>query len=166
MQIEITRRAYLPEVTLGELKLGSLSLFTLERPWIMNPKGPGGMLSQSCIPDGTYEVRPHNSTQHPNTYALVNEQLGVFYQSTPAECGPADARRWGRTTILIHVGNTVEDVIGCVAPGQRCGVVNNGYSVFESGAAMTRLRMLLGSEANHSLTVRATSGTQDRTRPV
>lgn len=158
MQLDLIRYAYLPDVTLGRLHVGNLDLFTLERPWIQNPEGPGGALSVSCVPDGTYAIQPHNSLKHPNTYALTNELLGVFYQATPPECGPVDARLWGRTTILMHVGNTVEDVIGCIASGQRCSVVNNKFSVFESGAAMASLRALLGSD-NHSLIIRASTGT-------
>src|SRR5690606_41150400 len=55
------------------------------------------------------------SSDLPNTYALVNEALGVYYQQRPA------GQTWGRTAILIHVGNFVSDVIGCVAVGMSHG---------------------------------------------
>lgn len=143
MNVLLERFAYLPTVTLGWLIAGDLRLATLERPWIPNPDGPGGKLSQSCVPDGHYTIRPHHSQKFPNTYALVNEALGVYYQTRPA------GQTWGRTAILIHVGNFVADVIGCVAVGMSHGGTT---SVSQSRVAMDRLREVLGRD-NHYLTI-------------
>jgi hypothetical protein len=82
-------------------------------------------------------VRPHHSARFPNTYALVNEALGVYYQTRPA------GQKWGRTAILIHVGNFVTDVIGCIAVGTG----HDSYSsVVSSRVAMDKLRAALGNE--------------------
>lgn len=153
MVFEIERRAYLPTVTLGVLTIGTLSLFTLERPWLKNPAGLGGVPRQSCIPDGQYSVRPHSSVRYPDVYALVNHSNGVYYQTLP------QGQSWGRTAILIHIGNMVENVIGCIAIGMRYGVVNGQHFLFESGKALDLLRGQLGKTDYHSVLIRPTRGT-------
>lgn len=139
----LNRFAYLPLCTLGWLTFGSARFATIERPWLPNPDGPGGKLSLSCVPDGEYTLIPHTSQRFPSTYALIGESLGVYYQQRPA------GQAWGRTAILIHVGNFVTDVIGCIAVGLRHG----GDCVTNSRDAMDRLRAVLGRERHH-LTIR------------
>jgi hypothetical protein len=147
---ELERFAYLQTVTLGWLHFGPLTLATIERPWIPNAEGPGGKLRESCVPDGTYNLIPHSSDNFPNSFALINEGLGVYYQARPA------GQSWGRTAILIHTGNFVSDVVGCIAVGTRHGGIT---SVTESRIAMARLRDVLGRD-KHTLTIRP-QGTQE-----
>jgi len=150
MNISLERFAYLPTATLGILRAGSLRLATIERPWLRNPEGPGGKLSMSCVPDGVYSVIPHTSQKFPNTYALINESLGVYYQTRPV------GQAWGRTAILIHSGNTSADVIGCIAVGIR----HSGVTfVTDSRIAMDQLREVLGRD-KHTLTIQP-AGTQE-----
>lgn len=146
MHLILTRYAYLLTHTQGRLRVGDVVLETLERPWIPNPSGRGGALQQSCVPDGEYRLIPHHSERFPNTYALINEDLGVYYQHRPA------GQPWGRTAILIHVGNRVRDVIGCVAVGLTGGVLEGEYAVLRSRDAMERLRAVLGRR-EHTLTI-------------
>lgn len=134
MILTLERFAYLDTATVGHLCAGELKLATIERPWLKNQDGPGGALSKSCIPDGTYQIRPHTSERFPNTYAIVNEELGVYYQTRP------DGQTWGRTAILIHIGNFVTDVIGCVAVGLQHGGTS---AVTNSRSAMDKLREVL-----------------------
>lgn len=155
MEVELRRRAYLPTVTLGELVLGSLTLFTLERPWIPNPDGKGGLPRLSCVPDGAYTILPHNSERFPRSYALVSDEHGVYYQEKP------QGQSWGRTAILLHPGNKVIDVIGCIAPGMRQGIMEGHHWLFESHNAMDHIRSLLGRKDNHTLTIRPETGTQE-----
>lgn len=143
MNITLTRFSSNPKRTLGWMLCGSLRLATLERPWIVNPEGPGGKLRESCIPVGDYAVIPHSSAKFPNVYALVNESNGVYYQTRPA------GQAWGRTAILIHVGNWVADVIGCVAVGLDHG----SDCVTHSRVAMDKLRAELG-RGTHSIFIR------------
>lgn len=154
MIVEIVRYAYLTDCTLGTLQAGALRLATIERPWLPNPDGQGGLLSRSCVPDGTYELRPHDSERFPGTYALVNETLGVYYQTRPA------GQTWGRTAILIHVGNRVKDVIGCVAVGLEHGELYGSRAVLSSRQAMEQLRGMLGRNY-HELVIRPTRGTSE-----
>src|SRR5690606_2863771 len=137
MHLVLTRYAYLNTHTQGRLWSTEGELETIERPWIPNPSGRGGVLSQSCIPDGEYRLIPHHSQRFPNTYALVNESLGVYYQFRP------QGQPWGRTAILMHVGNRVRDIIGCIAVGLVPGVLEGEPAVLRSRDAMDRLRSWL-----------------------
>lgn len=155
MNGELIRIAYLSTATLGLMRFGDLQLATIERPWIANPAGPGGMPRQSCIPDGTYTLASHNSQHFPNTFILSNNVLGVYTQPGLIPAGQG----WGRSAILIHAGNTVQDVIGCIAVGaahvpDRCMVVDSRNS-------LDKLRALLGRDL-HRLTIRPTAGTQEK----
>ena len=154
MLLKLFRTAYLPSCTLGELFAGPLHLYTIERPWIPNPKGAGGLPRESCVPDGSYNLLPHDSVRFPGTYALLSHPLGVYQDSLPA------GQLWGRTAILIHKGNVVTDVIGCIAIGAKNGFVNNQFCVLESGKALESLQSLLGRTEMHQLIIQPTIGTQ------
>lgn len=154
MNGELTRFAYLKSCTLGMMRFGDLALATIERPWIPNPLGPGGKPRESCVPDGTYRVIPHHSANFPRTYALINHELGVYYQ-------PGDVPRgqsFGRAAILIHVGNSVRDVIGCIAVGMHHA--DGPLMVVDSRIAMDKLRAVL-ERGEHQLTIRPFAGTQE-----
>ena len=153
MQLIQERIGYLEDCTLGWLYVEDLRLATIERPWIPNLEGIGGRLRESCIPDGIYNIRPHTSQKFPNTYALVNQSLGVFYQNRPAP-------NWGRTAILIHVGNRASDVLGCIAVGQRHGWLDGKHAVLSSRSAMGQLREVMGRD-HHSILIRPTAGTEE-----
>lgn len=154
MDGELTRFAYLKGCTLGLLKFGPLELATLERPWIPHPDGPGGQRRESCIPDGLYQVFPWNSDRFPNTYILVNNALGVYTQPNLIPPG----QTWGRSAILIHIANRVQDVIGCIAVGVHHA--HEQLMVIDSRIAMDRLRAVLG-RGNHTLTIRPFAGTAE-----
>lgn len=146
MNITLTRFAYLEQCTLGWLLCGSLRLATIERPWIPCLLGPGGKDRESCVPDGDYTVFPHSSSRFPNVYALVNERNGVYYQTRPV------GQAWGRTAILIHSGNFVTDVVGCIAVGLNHG----GNCVVSSREALDKLRVALQRD-KHSIVIRPAS---------
>lgn len=164
MNLLLVRHAYLPSVTLGRLSCGSLTLATLEEPWIANPFGPGGqrrrdgVTAESCVPDGAYELRPHNTPKHPNAWAIVNTALGVWHQSVPP------GLPYGRSAILIHSGNTTRDIEGCVLVGMRHGRIDANDAVLESRAALEQLRGKLGTSA-HSIVIRPTAGTTEGRKP-
>lgn len=147
MRLTLTRYAYLHTHTQGRLRFHGGELATIERPWIANRSGRGGVPSQSCVPDGEYRLIPHDSPRFPGSYALVNEGLGVWYQERP------EGQPWGRTAILVHVGNRVGDVEGCIAVGLTTGVLSGEHAVLRSRVAMGRLREALG-RSEHTLTIR------------
>lgn len=160
MLLVLVRRAYLRDATLGYLRAGDLNLATLEEGWRADPDGPGGQrregaLTESCIPDGRYEIRPHVSAKYPDgVYALVNEHLGVYYQNRP------QGQTWGRQAILIHTGNTTADIEGCILVGLTHGKIDGRDAVLSSRDAFAKLKALLGT-GRHQLLIRATQGTAE-----
>jgi hypothetical protein len=139
MLLTLRRLSSDTERTLGELRIGEDLFRTIERPWIENPAGPGGMPKISCVPLGLYTVIPHTSDRFPNTYALVNHARGVYYQ--PEEI--PNGQKYGRSAILIHVGNRVRDVIGCIAVGLEAGLLEGEPAVLKSTLAIRELNGLL-----------------------
>lgn len=156
MIIHLVRFAYLDNCTLGRLDIGGIKLATIERPWIRNPAGGGGKRRESCVPDGQYSVRPHTSDRFADTYALINPDLGIWYQPDQIPSGQA----WGRSAILIHAGNQVTDVIGCIAVGLRHCFFGSQHAVLESQKALGQLRATLG-KSTHSIVIRPTRGTEE-----
>lgn len=157
----LVRHAYLPEVTLGWLFMGELKLATLEEPWSRDPDGPGGQRREagkpeSCIPDGSYIVRPHTSQHYPNgVFSLSNPILGVYAPGTRP-----NAQTYGRNAILIHSGNTTEDTLGCVLIGTTHAIDEGRRVVHGSRAALGMLKALLG-DRTHDLHIRPTAGTSE-----
>lgn len=101
------------------------TIHTLELPWLDNRRGV------SCIPTGIYKVRPHISAAYPgadNNHPGAYELLKVP----------------GRTAILIHVGNFLHDIKGCIALGlstRRAAMgMGDEWTVEKSGEAMRALR--------------------------
>jgi len=106
-------------------------LHTLERPWIAGL--PGGMPFESCVPDGEYDLIPHERPNGDRVFALRNPDCGVYYTDQER------AGRDGRYLILIHSANWVEQVVGCIAPGLVRTIAENKRMVRSSRAAMRRL---------------------------
>lgn len=93
-------------------------IFTLELPWKSNTK------NISCIPMGTYDCVPHNSARFKNIYRLLDVP--------------------GRSGILIHIGNYLKEIEGCILPGR--GVDTQKYNTIHSTIAMNIIRGIMGGE--------------------
>lgn len=162
MNLTLVRHAYLPNVTLGQLFAASRAWCILEEGWRRDPDGPGGQrregkLVESCVPDGSYILKPHFSAKYPQgVWTLVNPTLGVYAPGTR----PA-GQTWGRDAVLIHRGNTTDDIEGCLLIGKRHGTLDGKPAVLESGTALDELRALLGSKDSHQLYIRPTAGTSE-----
>lgn len=167
MNANLIRVAYLPDVTLGWLFVGSLRFATLEEGWAPDPDGPGGQrreagLRESCIPDGVYDLRPHFTTKYPlGVWHFVNPNLGVYQPG-----GRPSGQKWGRDAVLIHSGNTVDDIEGCVLVGKRHGTATgpdgrSRHAVFESRNALELLRAALGGRETHTVKIRPSAGTNE-----
>jgi hypothetical protein len=98
--------------TLGTMSVNGVLLQTLERPWIGGP--PGGTKGVSCVPPGLYRLVRHDTEAHPRSFALVNEELGVYHYAAPPG-------QQGRTACLIHVANWPSELRGCCALGMDRG---------------------------------------------
>jgi hypothetical protein len=126
--VELRRLSFSPYGILGELQMHGRTLcYTLEDPDNNN------LVGNSCIPEGTYICVPHNGTRYKNVWRL---------ESVP-----------GRTAILIHQGNTLNDTRGCILVGRRAGTLRGLPAVLESRAALEDLRKTLPKTFN--LTIRS-----------
>ena len=80
----------------------------------------------SCIPEGIYQVSPHNGGKYKNVWKL---------HDVP-----------NRAAILIHAGNTEDNTEGCIIVGSSFGNLNGKYAVLRSGEALEKLRAILPSK--------------------
>ncbi len=125
----------------GFLSFGNEILATIERPWIVDPAGrPGGKSEVSCVPAGIYKLRQHTRPDGKWSLALTNPDLGVYYLAGDRP------KEYGRFLILIHIGNWVSDVIGCIAPGLTKGDSSKGRMVMNSTKAMARLEDFIAGD--------------------
>ena len=99
-----------------------LQLRTLERPWVFNER------KVSCIPSGTYLVKRHLSPKFGQCFKIQDVK--------------------GRSDILIHSGNVVNDTLGCVLVGLTSGTVDDTDTamVYSSRKAMAVLLALIDKE--------------------
>lgn len=105
--------------SLGEMFVAGRLLQSLERPWVPGP--PGGTKGISCVPVGVYRLARHDTEAHPRSFALVNEDLGVYHLAVPVG-------KQGRTVCLIHIANRPEELRGCIALGLDRGENSIGRS--------------------------------------
>ena len=108
---------------------GEFLCHTLERPWVNNK------INISCIPAGKYVLAPFTGKEYKNVYEVLAVQ--------------------GRTGILFHIGNTVNNSKGCILPGMRFGMLGDKRAVLSSGTAVKLLRRRLKQD-NHTLTIHNT----------
>jgi hypothetical protein len=137
-----------PDCTLGLLEIGSLTLCTIERPWIFSPTCKGGLKGKSCVPPGTYQLVKHDSKKHGKTWALVNHDLDVVHYEGDDHDPDED-----RATCLIHIGNYVHQVEGCIAVGLTHALTNGEHWVTSSTRAMQRLQAVLPWTNEHQLEI-------------
>lgn len=102
------------------LRNGSHLCFTMELPW------KGNQRRISSIPEGKYPVRKRFSIKYGHHWHL---------QDVP-----------GRDMILIHIGNTIRDIEGCILVGSKRGTLNGLPAVLGSRDTMDMLRATLPDE--------------------
>ena len=109
-------------VTIGKLYDGKeLICHTVERPWINNAR------NTSCIPAGNYLVKLTNSPKFKVCYEVKNVP--------------------GRSHILFHKGNSVNDSLGCILPVSTIDVFEGKICGLSSGRAYTRMMNHLNGES-------------------
>lgn len=119
--------------TEGFLSFPGTVLATIEQEWRVDPRRRGGESNNSCVPNGTYQLRPHTRPDGKNVVALVNEDLGVYYLEEDLP------EKGGRFLILMHIANWSHDVIGCIGPGLGKADSDQGPMVTSSSAAMQKI---------------------------
>jgi hypothetical protein len=162
VNLHLVRFAYDIDCTRGYLTVGDLRLATIEEPWRPDPDGPGGQKLEadraaSCVPDGIYRVEPHDGAAFQDVWALVNPRLGVYRWPGDIPKG----QPWGRSAILIHSGNSVDDIVGCIAVGLAHERIGGKAWVSNSKRALSQLRGVLGTSAIHQITIRPIAGSAE-----
>lgn len=117
MDITIIRHGYKTDVTLGlafETSTGYFFSCTLEEPWKDNQR------SISCIPEGEYLCVPYNSAKFKDVWEITNVP--------------------NRSKVLIHAGNTTDDIEGCILVGMEHGKLGGKDAVLKSKEALQKLR--------------------------
>ena len=114
LRATLTRWHYGKTCTIGILRWGNDKyVYTMEDGW----HGNSPMIS--CIPDGEYLCRPR-----------------MFYKGGYEAFEITGVPN--RSTILIHRGNTADDVTGCVVVGMEVGSLGNKAAVLNSSGAWAR----------------------------
>ena len=108
----LERYAYMPTVTLGRLTVKNFSCHTLECPWV------GNMPYESCAPEGYWACERFVSPKHGATFQILIPD---------------------RTVMLFHSANWVDQLHGCIAPGEYVDPKN--YS--SRGAMVSRSRLAM-----------------------
>lgn len=117
MNITLIRHAYMQDVTLGvmvDTDTGHFICATLEEPWKENKR------QISCIPEGTYVCKPHSGNKFQNVWEVTNVP--------------------NRSAVLIHAGNTTDDIEGCILVGMEHGILNHKEAVIRSREALLKIR--------------------------
>lgn len=129
MELRLERKIQANGAIVGVLSGLSVPLYTLENDWLLNKP------NVSCIPTGTYEVKPHGwQPDSPVKYKSVWQLQKVI----------------GRSAILIHAGNTKKDTQGCILVGMTLQVTQLGSSIGDSRMAVDLMRKEIG---NRSFTI-------------
>lgn len=102
---------------------------TVECPWLNNQPG------KSCTPAGDYTVEAHVSPKFGQCLIISAPTLSVTKE------GPSL-----RTHCLFHAANLASQLQGCVAPGERFGVVNDDWAVLNSQKMLQKLLVLVGND--------------------
>lgn len=131
--ITLERFSYAEDGTLGVLTVGDLELFTVERPWLANKP------RVSCIPEGIYDLEMRFSP-------VVKRSSGGKYQRGWEVKNVQD-----RTYIMLHPGNTMDDLAGCIAPGLSVGRLKGKPAVLSSRDAFDKLMDALSHRSDWQL---------------
>ncbi len=111
-EVKLERFAYTPFGTFGRILIPEFECYTVERPWLDNK------VRQSCIPEGVYDL-----------------ELGMYNRGGYPAYEVKDVPN--RTLIKIHIGNTIDDIVGCIAPGKSLGFMEKKWAVSSSKKAFT-----------------------------
>lgn len=131
--IHLHRFGSTPYGTFGHLWFKEFQCYTVERPWLNNrPR-------ESCIPQGQYRL------------------VKVPFYRGGYDCYEICTVP-GRSEIKIHIGNTSEDVIGCVALGKRLGCIESRWAVLESRKAFKEFMRVLEDRPERSIDIRWVGG--------
>lgn len=140
-KIELVRFCYAPEGTFGLLTYKEFSCFTVEQPWRDNRP------YRSCIPDGEYNVKWHDSPKFGRTLAVEGGTVSLY---------PSDSHE--RSAILFHAGNWPTDFEGCIGPGETFACIRGKMGVSSSRVTLEEFFDHIGNNDNISMSIKPTEG--------
>ena len=127
--IELIRVEKAEDLTYGVLKAGGKTHgLILERAWL------GNKPNISCIPEGVYLCERVLSPKFGDTFEVLNVP--------------------GRTHILFHSGNTVDDSLGCLLLGKGMGVLKGKRGVVSSRIARDEFMKLMKGKNHFPLQIK------------
>lgn len=124
----LERFAYSPLGTFGKFKMDEFECFTVERPWLDNKP------RESCIPEGEYPL-----------------VLGMYNRGGYPAYEVMDVPN--RSLIKIHIGNTMEDIVGCIAPGKSLGFLERKWGLTSSKKAFAEFMQAMDGISESTLQV-------------
>lgn len=116
--VRLVRFAYSPIGVFGMLSIDGqqFSCFTVERPWVDANRDGISDRSVSCIPEGTYPLVPVRDEDT----SVTTAGLGAYVVDKVP----------GRSGIMIHIANTMDDLEGCIGLGNVLGATKTLKSPF------------------------------------
>lgn len=120
----IVNRIYQDDCTIGILNYKGFRCFTLELPNLDNKT------NISCIPEGTYKVKP-----------IISPSLGKCIEVSNVI---------NRSYIRIHKGNYTRQIKGCLLVGDSLRDIDNDsiFDVTNSANTLSKLMKLLGDDGD------------------
>src|SRR5690348_6328198 len=147
MNLIMIRDTSTPNETLYKLQVGEAVFDAIGQP--DNHDQP----DHSCIPLGTYQLVPHDTAAHPDTWAMVNPDLGVTHE--PGDPIPDGCTYPHRFACLLHSANFANQLKGCFAPGMSRQHGTWGWMVKDSRMAFTTIQEILGiGSTGHTLEIK------------
>lgn len=126
--LELLRVGQSSRGTFGVLRHGDVPFaLTLEPPWKNNAPG------ESCIPAGRYECVRVRSPKFGNTFEVTDVP--------------------GRTHVLFHKGNTIEDTEGCILVGEEFSGTFDHPRIASSERGFLELLSLLDGDSIFELQI-------------
>ena len=143
MQLTLLRTQYDKEGTIGKLLLDDQELCkTLERPNLDNKRDNPNTKENdsSCIPEGVYQVVKRGSSKYGRHFHILDVP--------------------NRDMILIHSGNVIDEILGCVLVGSKlfdAGTNFRGkkYKFFISNSKQTMASLLSKLDDKFTLTIKS-----------
>ena len=132
----LSRYCYSTQGTFGVLRLRNYNdsnkpykFLTVERPWLDNKA------SVSCIPEGRYELGLRESG------VVARTSGGMFKSGYEIKDVP------GRTFIMMHVANTMDDLEGCVGLGLAPAFIKGKWAVSSSRSAFKQFMEAMSEQS-------------------
>ena len=133
--ITLERFAHTHWGTFGTLTIDDWHCVTVERPWLQNAP------NISCIPVGRYALRLRDS-------GVVERSTHGAFDRGWEVCDVVD-----RSYIMLHPGNTMDDLEGCIAVGRELGFINGKWAVTDSQATFSDLMARLARDSEWRLAI-------------